>query len=356
MSRTRSSAGEVPSHVAVGIKRERFLPFAHERLGLSARVTRCVVDGEAVAIDAERHLIDLERGDLERGDLERGAGRAWRRAELTVSVEITEALLERVFPEDERAAAPGALFVTLRCDETRLREGHPIASAPLGPGRYEATLTLDAARVYGAVELTPQLVRTEDRTGPADAYARAAGARLASGRAWELRSELLRPPPPGKHLEVRYASFAEDLTLARFEGNLYHLEADTERPLLWLNRDHQLVATVLDDKGTTGRRARLREVAFDLVSVPVWTQLFWCAAAHIDEEGASRRAWEEAVLRELLPAVVPARDHPSRALELRRRMAAGEHLELLQALDRVLQQRLDLVRHLEALIREVQPS
>lgn len=325
--------------LAIGVRRERFLPFASDRSGLAARLVHAVAGGAEIAIDVERHLVEL--GALD-----------WEEVSLTFELELTSELLARVFPEPERHTAPGALWIAVRCDETRLREGALVAPPPLAAGRYELTVTVRAERVFGAVELAPYLVRASDRARAADGFASSRGARLASGRGWELRTEPAKPPS-GKHLDVRYASFSEERALARHAGDVYHLEVEAELPILWLNRDHEAVAAVLDDKGTTGRRARLREVAFDLVSGPVWTQLFFAAASHVDEEGASRHEWEESVLRELLPRVVPARDHKSRVLELSRMLREGEHVALLSRLDHALQRRLDLARHLEALIREV---
>jgi hypothetical protein len=146
--------------------------------------------------------------------------------------------------------------------------------------------------------------------------------------------------------------------LQQWADTLYRLECHQEGPILWLNSDHQTIDQILATQASAGRRAGLREVFFDQIAHAVWSQLFIKAVADTEageaEEqgdlGEARYEWQQGVLAELLPAVVP--EEPDDDARLRRVLAEShDDLSLtLERLDTALQRRNELVKHMKRLI------
>lgn len=321
-------------------KRERFLPYAYARFGLTCRIESVALDGHVIesGLDHERHLVELEEPE-------------WRQLALDGVIELTPAAVQEAFPVEERAQPPGRLIVVVRCPPTRLRRAQTVAEGPLAAAAYPFRLKLPHDELHGALELIPFLVRSSARA-PAPGYATTGGARVASGRSWEVRVTPLREPS-GKFLDVRYQRFSDDAVLRPIAATLYSLEHEQESPTLWINSDHEQIVAVLSDRGTRGPRARLRELVFDYIAQSVWTQLFLRAALHLEELGEVPYGWEDSTLRELLPGVYPdRRTHPARVEALRVQVQRGELSAVLSRLDTVLQCRSEAVEHIAKLIGE----
>jgi hypothetical protein len=110
---------------------------------------------------------------------------------------------------------------------------------------------------------------------------------------------------------------------------------------------------VLDDRGSTGRKARLREVFYDLIAHSVWVQLFLRAASDARELDETTYRWQDGVLRQLLPGIFPSsRSHGERVSALRALLADDLGL-LLDRVDTVLQGRADLSTHMSVLADEL---
>ncbi|MFW6023463.1 MAG: hypothetical protein ACOC9O_01845 [Myxococcota bacterium] len=322
------------------VKRERFLPHAHVRMGLQLEVTGCEADGTAEpdAIDRERHLVAMD-------------GPPWKALTLDIELRIGEDVLGRTLPPGDRPHGAAA-WVLVRCEDTRLR--HAVSLGVPSPRALPlcGRVRLERDAVHGVVELRPVLVRSEVGSAAEPGYANAPGMRLAGGRSWEVRVDQARPTQ-GKFLEVAYHSFREDPQLAPYAGSVHRLECDGDTPRLWINKDHPKITAIMDDRGSTGPRARMRDVFFDLVSHTVWTQLFVRAATHLDESGEAVHEWETSVLQQLLPVVYSRlRTHPQRVARLRRDLAEGEWTRLLQQLDAALQAKHEVARHMTRLIEE----
>lgn len=318
-------------------RKERFLPYAHERGGLTLRILSCRLDGDRTVLpDEDHHLLSLEG--------------SWRRAELRVEVLVPAELVGRVLPEPERAAPPIAVLLALRCDETRLRRGFADSSPGPRGGASSFVLALDREELYGAAELQAFLVRGREARPAQRGYARLKGARLATARAWTLSIDRQRRFE-GRYLEIRYRRFGEDEVIPPHDrGNLYLLEHDQPWPILWINADHEAISAVLDSKASVGGQARLREVIFDLVAAPVWTQLFLRAAGDVIGQGEAAYEWEERVLGELLGDLYPALPAAARPQALQE---DWQDLPLLLVrLDAALQRRSQLCAHLGKLVEE----
>ena len=323
-------------------KLERFLPYAYERHGLELELLGCELDGRSgPEPDFERRVLALD-------------AEPWRRARVVYRVNVPASTLKNVLPPRDRSARPCALLLVVRCAATRMRRAQRIASAPRGGEPIEAALVLDRDECQGQLELLPFLVR-ETAAAPAPGYAIRPGERLASARPWQLRMHAMAPVR-GKFLDVRYRSFKEDAILAAHQDNVYRLECDQEEPVLWINADHDKIAAVLDDRATTGRKARLRDVYFDLIAQGVWSQLFTRAASDLDaadHAAESRYGWQDGVLREVLPFMFPlATTYEARVHELMR-LRADDVALLLERLDAALQAKGQLAGHLSTLAEEL---
>lgn len=322
-------------------RRERFLPFAYRRSGIDSVVRRVFLDGAQVALDVDRdrRLVPLEDD-------------VWQTASLEVHLEITQQLLTAVLPPSEIDAPPVELVLVLRCVETRLRRAIKPTGSRLRPGTFTTRVELHRTELFGTAELRAYLVRSDPCLHRQPGFAWAAGARLASSRPWELRLERKRPTA-GRFLDVRYRSFAEDEVLTPFRKNLYRLELDQDAPILWVNTDHDKLTPILSDKGSTGKRARLREVFYDVIAHGVWAQLFVRAAEDIRAQGELTYDWEDAVLIELLPMILPGhRSHTQRVAGLRRALQRDGLAVVMERLDAALQHRSELTRHMTRLVEE----
>ena len=321
-------------------RRERFLPYAHERFGLTCRLERAEVDDEVVEPDQERHLVAMD-------------GRPWERLTLRGVVQVPAETLAKVFPPEEQAAPPARVLVVVRSAITRLRRCVVASEAPAPSGPVPFSLTLRRQDVEGSVELHPMLVRAAPADPPVAGFAARRGTRLAASRSWAVRVDRLREPE-GRFLDTRYRRFSEDEELRAHADTLFWFHV-SEAPTLWINADHEKIQRVLDDRGTRGPRARLREATFDLIAQSVWTQLFVQAAIDLRRSDELVYEWEDAVLRELLPALIKGeRTHAARVAALRQRLEREELLEVLGQLASVLQRRNNLVAHLTKLVEEVE--
>lgn len=339
MAAKRQAAGRAKRRAAKAdsrTKRERFLPYAYERSGLTTHIESVRLDGitSDAVLDTDRHLVVLDDA-------------IWKEAHIDVKMTMHDTLLSRVLPEAERAEPPVAIVGVLRCSATRFR-ARAFELSPTGSGL--ATITLHRDQVHGAVDLSALLVRTRDTDLRTPGFATVAGARLAAARTWELRLEKQRVVG-GQFLDIRYCSFRGDDVLQPFAGNLYRLELDQASPVLWINADQERITPILGDRGTTGKRARLREVFYDLIAQGVWTQMFLRAAEDLRTDGELTYDWEDAALRELLPSMFPElRSHALRVSALGRSLRSDGLSVTVERLDAALQRKNDISLHMTRLI------
>ena len=320
-------------------RRERFLPYAHDRLGLTCRVTRVEVDGrEGPEPNLDRRVVSLDDPSFETVRV-RGV------------VAVPEATLRTVFPDSEQATPMGRLSLVWRCAPTRVRRAVSLGGPPVSMSEVPFVVEMAREEVEGSVELRPMLERAARGSFRSPGYAAEHGTRLASGRAWTVRVDPASETK-GRFLDIRYRRFSEDVGLKPWADTLFRLEVN-EQPTLWINADHERVQRALDDRGTRGVAARVREVAFDSVAHAVWMQLFLQASLDLKETGELLYSWQESVLRELLPSLIRTeRNHPARLAELRARIARGELGDLVAQLSSLLQRKNTLASHLDRLVHE----
>lgn len=328
--------------IAATTRRFRGWPFGHADDGLALRLTGLAIDGRPIAIDGL---------DPDRRSVELGLARA---AELTVTMTVTPApeLAGLVLPLIEHPRPPVSLAVLVTCTETRLRRAVVVTTGALREAHH--TFTLAAGELRGVAELTPVLVRTTSRPPIDDGLATEAGSRLASGAAWEVRVDPARPTQ-GHYLDIREESFATKGPPRFPEPRaLYRLDSGGDEPVLWINTDHSLTATVINAKGNLGRAARLRNLVHAQLALTVWPRLFWEAARAIEETGDATWPWHEATLAHWLKRLYPeARNHDARLAALAAELRDGQHAAIAARLDDLLQVELELADATERLAGEL---
>lgn len=272
---------------------QRFFPWAHEAQGIKLSILGGHLDAQSLEIvDPHSHSLDLSS--------------PWQRAQLELEVRVPASVARRVVATHERDDPPLAVLVALRCARTHLRRRIARLGWEQGnAGCFELELELVRSEVADQVELDAFLIRSRALDRPTVGVAWRAGARLATARAWILQIDE-GSQHSGNYLDVQYRSFARDPSIPpNHRAALYRLDLEREDPILYLNADHERVRTVLDSKGTSGRRARARELLYERIEGGVWTQLLLRASARLVEDDELVYAWERAILDQWLPRLYP---------------------------------------------------
>lgn len=269
----------------------RTFPHRCEIGALRFDITEYSLDGRPPSVPETDGVVDVE--DYE----------GWDTLSLELEVEIPEGLLGKVFPEF--GEIPGMLVVAAHCRGTYLRDRLVLESDPISSGTYTGTCEFSGDAVTDAIDLRPLLVRTTD-TSKSMTYAAEAGVLVADGREWRVE---ISDDDVGSDdvLDVRTESFEsenEEDPQTRFpeEDRLYYLdlESDPERPILWLNEDHDRIVDLM--RGSSeGQYDRLTgDLAWDQVMTPVWTRLVTIAAVEYDPDDEEwTPEWQAAVFDEL---------------------------------------------------------
>jgi hypothetical protein len=328
--------------VKKGQKRERLLPYAYAKRGLRCDLMDASIDGDRQlgSIDRKAHLIRLETRD-------------WEELSLKFRLAAEDDMLQRVLPDGSDSGPPADYLLAVRCPDTHYRYGVRVG-LDLGADDFAATikLTIERDHVRGSIAIIPFLIRNVDADDQKMSMAVTAGARVASTRSWEVRVDS-RPRARTQHLDINFVAFSEHNRFEAYADRVYFLDADGEKPMLWLNQDHPRVAQILGAKGTVGIAARTRDVFFDLIANPVWTQLFVRAAASLDEHGETTFEWQAGVLHEIAPEIYPEYDAETRLDIIRAHVGDPAQLgELIQHVDLVLQAKDGYARHMTSLVDE----
>ncbi len=290
---------------------QRFSPWSFEREGLIVQLAAEIVDGQTLRIDdADMREIELPSG--------------WRAASLGFVAHCPIERLTRVLPEVEFDAPPVAWLVTLRCDATRLRRS--VATLAWAP-RVEFSVALERDELVGVVELGVQLIRSAPASSSRPGRAGRVGAKLASATTKLIHVDG-PPKSAGTAIETTWCSFADDPRIpTQGRKALYRLLLERDPPTLLLNLDHVELRSVLDNKGTRGVRARLRDLVFERIEAGVWTQLLVHTAGCLATDDELPFRWQRGVLERWLPIL-----YPESSKELARAQLARDHDQLPQLL------------------------
>lgn len=322
----------------------RFLPYRCAENALQAQVTQCWLDGArrpGVSIDQDRHVVALN-------------GQRFSKVALELTVAVPPETLAEVLPAPELEAPPVELRAVVRCEHSRFRSSFVLPV--IAGGSFGGRLELERDDLFGTVEITCWLVRSRPVEGEGKGLAEEQGARLASARPWEVRFDI-PPSRTGEYLDIREVNFAEAGPPAFPNPDaLYQLDCDGEAVILWLNLARPRVAGVLHSEGSVGRRARLRDVAFDRIYGAVWFRLFLRAAmdrVRLNEPGLP---WQTAVLKLWLPKLYPeCEDLETQVAALARDVEGGDWSTQLSRLDLLIQSENDAGHIYEMLVQEVEP-
>lgn len=148
------------------------------------------------------------------------------------------------------------------CKRTRWRKAEVCGFQTDG-----ATLSLVIPKneVAGEVIVSPFILHSGDPSGNGSGAFK--GKRLAGGFPVHL---LIDPPGErfGSGLEMRWYPFPVDQN-----ESLFHLDLDSETPLLLINKSHAGLKHIFEDRSKTGARYKLRNSLFSFIAVDVWLQL-----------------------------------------------------------------------------------
>lgn len=323
-------------------RRRRFPPFARLHGGGVLRVDAVRVDGRALVVgdDPAAPLALTEHA------------RPRHAIELDLSLELPDGLADCLVPGEEPQDAVAVLAVA-EDPTTWFRAASHLR--PVGERLVRGTLAVPARAVDRRFEVTALLLR---RRSPVERVAGRASEKGARLGATAPRVIVLDPgrPATGGLLDVRPARFSTAEALRRWAGQPWFLQVTADPPILWLNEELPDVAGVLAAKGTTGRRARLRDLLFRAVGLQTWTTLLHAAVSgvtEVDGEVIYALAWHEAALRtvaqhayaelpraERLPRLLAnlddARDRPEHLPTLLEDLALGvaRHVDLADVIGR----------------------
>lgn len=277
--------------------RSTSLPFRYQKDGIGFTIDAYSLDGRKprdLELRPGERTIDVAPGSRGESVDTNPDIDHWDELTLYGRLEISEGLVERVFPPEERDAPPAKLYVAVRCHETIYRARVAERSAPVEPGVYDVSIDIKWEDVRGVVELRPYFVRTT-RSDAEGKYATDKNVRVASGDRYEVVVDYWDADEPAA-IDGEETSFSRADHLP--DGDvLYHLDfRDESRPKLWINADNPRITDVLQTGGSVGAEPRLRDVVLDQISQGVWTQLILQTAAGIDEDGEVEYDWQRNVL------------------------------------------------------------
>lgn len=270
----------------------------------------------------------------------------WEEASLKVRVEVSEDVLNDVFPES--SGFPGRIVVAGHCRATYLRDRTILASHPIEAGEHSDEVKLNVTGVGGKVELHPYLVRATDRD-PIKAYGVNEGVMLADGREWTV--EVTDDEAGGESvLNVDRTSFADKHDAnedTRFppEDEMYYLdlERDNENPVLWFNEDHREIVNLI-----WGGESDYDELTQDLVwnqaLSGVWTRMLIIAAIEFDAEDSEwTPEWHAGVFEVATQHLYPDEDiSPRKAAQfLKEEFQEGGHTTATKRIETAVQEILD---------------
>lgn len=320
--------------------RSSTLPFPYVKEGLDFELTEYTLDAsESGEIDlrAGEHEIDLTgHGDIGSTD----GDQPWERATLSGCIQVPDAVVETVFPEDERTEPPAKLYVTVRCHDTIYRDRVMVSDGPTPAGTYEVDVGLQWSNLRGKVELRPYLVRQVPGADDSE-YASNPNVRVADGEiytvlidAWERDERAF--------IDGEQASFSQSAHLPDGE-KLYYLDfRNRSNPKLWINADNPRIADVLQSEGSVGAEPRMRDVILDQISYGVWTQLIVRTATAVGPDGDVNYEWQQTVVDSFGRRLYDVSDSSEAALRLREEIDDTERLpHLVERIDGELQEFVD---------------
>lgn len=268
-----------------GRARAASFPHYHVDAGLDLRLeTFALDDGDTGPVPGESAELEL----FEYG--------SWNRARVTGSVLVSEGVVERTFPADERDDPPAEVFLVFQCGDSLYRRGERLSAGTLSEGGesvVDVEFELERADYVGEVEVEPVMVRTDTGSSSGDGYAAFEGLEVADGDPWSIHVDEPEETP-GNRIPAHLKSFAETHV---DDEDLFHVRRSPPHdPEIWVNSDNPGVADVLQSGGYHGFRPRLRKVILRQVAHPALVELVLWTASDLDPDGQWQYDWQQGVL------------------------------------------------------------
>lgn len=242
---------------------------------------------------------------------------------LDVTATVPDAVFRETLHPGELSQPPAELRLILQAIEARHRRSIRLTGTG---GVYRSTLTLRKRDWCGTLRVQAFLVRNASNSALPSGYARDHGAMLASSDEIELQFDENAAPPTGGLLENRWVDFtqAEQEWLRRQGDNLFALDITSDPPILFLNSAVNGAQSTLNSEASHGRRARIRDLTFNLIAHQVWSSLLGTALTELAAQGVQSgpdaldikelTRWQQAALNEWLPHLYPEIDSREDAL------------------------------------------
>lgn len=293
------------------------------------------------SIDGEKPVGPDVDGVVDLKDFE-----GWTEASLKVKVDVSEDVLNDVFPES--SDFPGRIVVAGHCQATYLRDRTILSSRPIHAGSHSDEVELNVTAVGGTVKLHPYLIRATDRD-PIENYGVNEGVMLADGREWTV--EVTEDDAGGDQmLEVDRTSFAakhEENEETRFppEDQMFYLdlERDSENPVLWFNEDHREIVNLIW-AGESDYDKLTEDLVWNQALSGVWTRMLTIAAVEFNaEESEWNPEWHAGVFDVAAPHLYPDQDiSPRKAAQfLQEEFREGGHMTATRRIERAVQEIID---------------
>jgi hypothetical protein len=234
----------------------------------------------------------------------------------TVSIGIEARLpgeILDVFPPSERKSPPIEVLVTLVSIDAGIRQS--IKMKPQKPDLYVATASLDLNQITESVELRVFVVRTS--TGSTKGFASHKGSRLAWSPVYEIR--FVERPTKGNFISTVWEDFSNSTVVPRdFEKGLYYVDAESDPPVLYLNKlASSPLVKLFQTQGFGHAKALPRDLLFRSIATNIWFVLAQTAleALHneavesgvpVDLDAAFGGSWKQEMIELLAPRSLPS--------------------------------------------------
>ncbi|HYF80525.1 MAG TPA: hypothetical protein VD973_25740 [Symbiobacteriaceae bacterium] len=242
---------------------------------------------------------------------------------LDVTATVPDEILRGTLHPSELSQPPAELRLVLQAIEARQRRSIRLTGTG---GVYRTAQTLKKRDWCGTLHVQAFLVRNAANPALPPGYARDHGAMLASSDEIEILFDEYAAPPTGGLLENRWVNFAQaDQEWLRRQGdNLFALDITSDPPVLFLNSAVDGAQSTLNSDAPHGRRARIRDLTFNLIAHQVWSSLLGMALTELAAQGLQSgpdaldvrelTRWQQAAIQEWLPHLYPEIDSREDAL------------------------------------------
>lgn len=235
----------------------------------------------------------------------------WAKLAFQLRADLPATEIERILPSSSDLRADTRMLISVRCPTTKLRLATELDFKSAGV--WSGDLTLDRADVRRVVELHGFLVRTTSIPGGGVQSGKAAerGAIVAEGRTVRIHVDEVETSIKGAPM-ISWEDFTASDNSWRKEHSkdLYFFEADSEKPILWLNAWYTSFREVLHSADEKGPSAALRILSSSNIAQAVWLQMLVESSAAIEVDEATGQVnlpigWRQDVLECLLPRMFP---------------------------------------------------